>query len=277
MNPGNSTNDQLFVDFRVVRGISSTANSAEIGIWNLSESTRNSVGKEFDDIILEAGYANNVGVIFRGQIRDVEHIVYENGVRTAIYAGDGDAAFRSATVSVTVEPGATAEDVVGAVYETFEREGVTRGEWEFPKDMRTYRRPYSMVGPSAREMDTLGRTNKFYWNIQNNAMEILPADGFLPGAVFLSEYSGLVGSPTITDNGVKVRATMNPGIRPNRTIVVDAKTLKLNAISGTYRVGNAEYYGDNRDGPFFIDIQGESVQGGKTVDEGIPVRRAIPV
>ncbi len=87
----------------------------------------------------------------------------------------------------------------------------------------------------------------------------------------------MVGIPTITDNGIKVTCKINPEIRPNRTITVASKQLRLNAVSGIYRVGSVEYFGDNRDGPFDVNVHAEAVQGGNQVDEGIQVRKALPV
>ena len=56
VNPGNSTLDQLRVEFNVSKGISGSPNEFELKIYNLSEGHRNSLGRELDKVILEAGY-----------------------------------------------------------------------------------------------------------------------------------------------------------------------------------------------------------------------------
>ena len=47
---------QLTVRFSIDRDISGRANTAKITVINLSESTRNALGKELDHVILRAGY-----------------------------------------------------------------------------------------------------------------------------------------------------------------------------------------------------------------------------
>jgi hypothetical protein len=124
-----------------------------------------------------------------------------------------------------------------------------------------------MCGSCSRELNRLGRTHGFYWSIQNGALEIIPGDGYLGGIAFLTPTTGLIESPTITDNGVSAKALLNPEIRPNRRVRIESEMLKANGGGGEYRVSTASYVGDNRDGDFFVQIDGESVSDAK-VDEG---------
>jgi hypothetical protein len=274
VNPGGISRHEIKIAFNISKGISSSANTAEIEIWNLQESSRNSMGKEFDEITLEAGYmppqggAGNVGVIFKGNIRDVEHTRDGSNIITRISCGDGDKALRRATISKSYRKGTPVKEVVEDIYKELEKQGVKRGEWKFPDDMeQSFKRPYATCGSCAREMDTLGRGRQFYWNIQNGTMEIIPGDGFIGTIVSITPQSGMIGVPTITDNGVKVSALLNPEIRPNRRVQVESQVLEMNAANGVYRVSQCDYSGDNREGEFRVDVTGESVQGGK-VDEG---------
>lgn len=297
VNPGGITTHEMKIAFNISKGISSSANTAEIEIWNLNESSRNSMGKEFDEVTLEAGYmppaglsgpgilsfldgllpsfgavstgsGGNVGIIFKGNIRDVEHTRDGPDIITRISCGDGDKALRKATTSKSYPKGTPVKDVVDDLYKELEKQGVKKGEWKFPDDMEpNFKRPYATCGSCSREMDTLGRGRKFYWNVQNGTMEIVPGDGFIGTIVYLSPSSGLIGVPTITDNGVRVSALLNPEIRPNRRVQVESDVLEMNAANGVYRVSQCDYSGDNRDGEFRVDVTGESVKGGK-VDEG---------
>lgn len=272
VNPGGIATHELKIAFEVSKGIESSQNTATISIWNLNEGHRNSVGKELDDIMLEAGYTppgggSNVGIIFKGQIRDVEHRRDGADIITEISCGDGDKAFRRATISKTFPKGTPVKEVVEELYQQLEKEGIDRGEWKFPEDMPDYKRPYSMCGSCTRELDTIGRGRGFYWSSQNGVMEIIPADGFVGGIVLITPRTGMVGTPTLTDNGVKVSALLNPEVRPGRRVRIESETLEMNAEGGEYRVSQCTYSGDNRDGDFVVDIHGEAVKGGK-VDQG---------
>lgn len=273
VNPGGIQKHELKIAFSVDKSISSSANTASISFYNLNEGHRNALGKELDEVMLEAGYmppdgGGNVGVIFKGQVRDVEHKREGPDIISTISCGDGDKAFRRATISKTFPKGTPVEDVVEEIYSQMEAQGVDRGEWKFPDDMPKYERPYSMCGSCSREIDTIGRSRGFYWSIQDGAMEVIPGDGYIGGIVLITPDSGMVDTPTITDNGVKISALLNPEIRPNRRVQIESGVLEMNAEGGVYRVSQATYSGDNRDGNMIVSIHGESLSGGK-VDEGI--------
>lgn len=274
INPGGINKHDILIEFSISKSISSTANSAEITIFNLTESHRNSMGKEFDSITLEAGYippgeAGNVGVIFKGAVRDVEHKREGPNIKTIISCGDGDKALRRATISKSFPKGTPVKDVVDELAKQLEAEGLAKGEFKFPEAMegKTFKRPYAACGSCAREMDTIGRGNAFYWSSQNETLEIIPSDGYVGGVVLITPDTGMIGTPAITDNGVRVKCLLNPEIRPNRRVQVKSQTLEMNAADGMYRVTEATYSGNNMDGEFSVEITGESVQGGK-VDEG---------
>jgi hypothetical protein len=273
LNPGGIGVHELKIGFNVSKGISGEANTAKIEIWNLNESHRNSVGKELDQIILEAGYIppigpSNVGVIFTGNLRDVEHRREGVDIKTTISCGDGDKALRSATISKTWPKGTDVETVLNDIFTELEKEGIERGEWKMPEGVQAYKRPLSACGGCARELNYLGRSNKFYWSIQNNKMEIIPSDGHLSDApAIITPRTGMIDTPTITDNGVKVSCLMDPTIAPGRLALIQSETLEMNAEGGMYRVSQATYTGDNRDGDFKVEIHGEALKGGK-VDEG---------
>lgn len=272
INPGGISLHELKIKFSIAKGISSTQNAATIQITNLAEGSRNALGKELDDVTLEAGYlptsgGGNVGIIFRGQIRDLEHKREGPDIITTLSCGDGDKAIREATIAKTYPAGTKVEDVVNDIYAQLEAEGITKGEWKFPDDMPPFKRPYTVCGDCKREMDTLSRGRGFYWSIQNGTMEIIPGDKFIGGIVLLSPRTGLIDTPTITDNGVKAKALLNPEVRPNRRVRIESQTLEMNAENGEYRVSQCTFAGDNRQGDFTVSIVGEAVKGGK-VDQG---------
>lgn len=270
VNPdGRVTPKELRVAFSVSKSISGSPNTFEIKLWNLSPGHRNSLGKEFDKVTLEAGYVppeggGNLGIIAKGRIRDVQHDRDGPDIITTVSCGDGDKAFRKATISKTIPKGTPIKDVVEELYKEMQKQDIEKGEWKFPDDIRTLKRPYSMCGSCTRELDQLGRGNKFYWSIQNEAMEVIPGDGSLSGTILINAQTGMIGAPSVTDNGIKVKALLNPEARPNRQVRVESDF----SGSGTYRISQLDFDGDNQEGDFVMLIHGESMSGGK-VDEGV--------
>lgn len=273
INPGGITTHEIKIDFSISKSISSSENTASIKIWNLTESHRNSIGKEFDEVTLEAGYmppdgGSNVGIIFKGTIQDVAHAREGDDIVTTIECGDGDKAIRKASINKSYPKGTPVETVVNDAYKELEKQGVKKGEWKFPDDMeKTFKRPYAACASCKSELDTIGRGRNFYWNIQNGTMEIIPGDGFIGMVTLISPKTGLIDTPTITDNGCKFKTMMDPEIRPNRRVKIESSVVEMNADGGIYRVSQCTYSGDNYDGDFFVSGTGEAVKGGK-VDEG---------
>lgn len=274
VNPFNEVQEtELRVEFNVSKTISGTPNDFEIKLWNISEDHRNSVGKELDDVMLEAGYAppeggTNVSIIAKGNVRDVQHDRDGSDIITTITCGDGDKARRKASVSKTYPTGTPVPDIVQGLYDQMKPHGIDKGEWKFPDDIKTIKRPYSMCGGCTREMNVLGRSNEFYWSVQNEVMEVIPSDGHLPGEILISAETGMIGAPTITDNGVKVKCLLNPEIRPNRTVKIESEVLEMNSADSRYRVSAVDFEGSNQEGDFVAMVHGEAINGDK-VDEGI--------
>ena len=270
VNAGAETDKQLKVEFTIEKSISGTANELEVRIHNLAEETRNAIDKEFSDVEIQAGYIPPGGVdltgkIFLGQISDWTHNREGTEIVTTVRAGDGGKAIRKSTISKTYPAGTPPEAVVEDIYGEFSAHGVKRGEWLFPP-MDPFIRPYSISGAGSRELNILGRSKGFYWSIQNQVMEVIPGDKYLPLITLINKDTGMIGYPQITDNGIRVVALINPEVRPNRLIAVESEFVP--AANGEFRVGRIDYTGSNRDGDFFMVIHAESAFGG-TVDEGI--------
>jgi hypothetical protein len=58
----------LRVAFQVQKGDSESPNGAVIRVWNLSDETLLRSRKEFDRVILQAGYQDNYGLIYSGDV-----------------------------------------------------------------------------------------------------------------------------------------------------------------------------------------------------------------
>ena len=264
VNPSDDvTNAELSVSFKVKKSIDSTPNEFTVEIENLRETSRRAIGNELEEVKLEAGFINetgsNLAIIANGFIRDVVNVKDGPTWRTEITAGDGDAAIRQSTVSKTFPSGSSPRDVMTEVYENMKPYGVVQGEWKFPDGMKTYARPYSICGASAREADSLARSNGFLWSIQDGTLEVIPRNGYLSGAILISKSSGLIGAPSITDNGVKFESLLNPAIRPNRILKVESETLAMNSENSFFRAGEVEFSGNNRSGSFTVSVHAEAI------------------
>lgn len=253
----------LKIEFDVEKTISGVPNAGTVRVYNLSAAHRQAVGKEFDSVQLEAGYqGTGTGIILKGKIREVFHQRDETDVLTEVKVGDGDEAERKGYVAKTYPTGTKIKDIVEDIRQNG-MPGISRGELKGLDDLPATKRPLTLVSGTRRAMDQLGRSHNFYWSYQNEALETIPADGFLDQRVVISARTGMIGVPTVTDTGISVQCLLDPAIRANRLIEVISDVLDMNGKPGTYRVNGLRYYGDNMDGDFAVDVEGQTVSGGK--------------
>jgi len=261
--PPDDGKEPLTIRFSVEANISGTPNKGWVEIVNLNKDHRNSVGNEWDWLRVEAGYTGTlhgegtVATIGEGFIRDVQHIRDRTDIVTHIEFGDGDKAWREGTISETVDgsPRDAVEKIAEAMPEV--EQGTLLGVPTEP-----YRRPVVLYGAVAREMNKLSRSHDFRWSIQNGVLETIPKDGYIDEEAVIAPSTGMIGVPTLTDEGIKVAALLNPKVRPNRVIRVISETLEMNTgeSEGRFRVDRATYSGSNHpEGDFRVDIEGTRI------------------
>ncbi|MEP9376212.1 hypothetical protein ABLE91_05840 [Aquabacter sp. CN5-332] len=263
----------LRIDFQAQRSIGSKQNEGVATIWNLKRENRGKLGEEFDTLKIEAGYeSGEFGIIFKGQIRDVTIDQEGADIRSFLQCGDGDKGINKGVVTKTFPAGTKPREV--ADYLVSQMPDVDVGDLRGFDDLPAYKRPISLYGYASRELDELGRQHGVYWSVQNGAAEAIKSDGYINDTVVISSASGLIGAPKVTDKGVSLRSLLRPAIGPGR--VVDVRSNFLDEASGRdkaasdqggglFRVASVSFAGSNRDKPFYCDIDGNRIQGGKVV------------
>ena len=260
---------KLRIKFSTQKGDVETPNSAEIIVYNLSEDTRNKIEKEFTQVVLQAGYKGNMGIIFKGNIRQVRRS-RENGTDTLveITAADGDRAYSYATVNKTLAAGSTPADEVAVCQESFAQKGTGAGH--VPElGGQPLPRAKVMYGPARSYMRDVADTTHTTWSIQDGKMQMVKKNSYLPGeAVVLTHETGLVGTPEQTNEGIKLRCLLNPRLRIGGRIKLDNKSiqraktdLKMSATrpprladDGFYRILKVEFSGDTRGNDWYAEM-----------------------
>ncbi|MCB1421736.1 MAG: hypothetical protein KDJ69_04575 [Nitratireductor sp.] len=249
---------ELKVGFTVRKTLSSENNDAEFDIWNLTSAHRMAFSEEYKEIEFEAGYTppmggSNVAMIFKGYIRDVEHRRDGTDIITNVKCGDGDKGTRKGVVCKTHPTGTKPRQIIEDVINNME--GVEIGELKGIDALPPSRRPVVTMGTGLREIDKLSRTHRFHWMINDGILETCPENEFLNGMYIISQQTGMLDVPTITDKGVNVDVLLEPQILPGRQVDVRSETLDMNGAGGQFRVHNVTHSGDNRNGDFKTSIE----------------------
>lgn len=277
-------------------------NTLYVRVYNLADNTAKTIQSEFTTITLQAGYENgNYGVIFQGTIKQFATSRERNvDSYLDIWAADSDEFYNFAVISLSLAAGQTPQQVINAIQSAPSVNGVAN--LPFASDATGL-----IAGANAGTSQALSRgkvmfgmtrdyardwANKYgyQWSMQNGQFVVVPITGYRPGeAVVLSSTTGLIGVPEATNDGVKVRALLNPLIRIGCLIQIQQsdinqitmqqwgqqyKSLALATVTtaqGFYRVLVAEFEGDTRGNPWHVDLtclavdvsasnQGNSVQ-----------------
>lgn len=265
----------LRIRFKVTKSLFSYPNLAEIEIYNANDNTIERLRGKYSKIILDAGYVGAVRTIFVGQIRNVFQRE-ENGVDviTTVFAGDGEKAWQNANFNKTMSENIAIKEVVRQIAATFDKIGTGKLEGlEYPADKL---RGQVLSGSSKDILDQLAEDYGFQWSIQDGELITVPNE--LPfkdtEAILISEGTGMIGSPTITELGVNVTSVLNPLLLPNAAFKIDAKyagvsiggtqfrTVKRTNASGLYKAYQVIFEGDTHANPWYVTVEGRIVNAG---------------
>jgi hypothetical protein len=260
---------ELRVAFKIKHADSETPNAGDFRIYNLSERTMTRI-KEFSSIVLQAGYVGSgAGLIFGGNIRQARRGREGTETYLDILASDGDKAYNYAVVNSTLAAGASQADQVDRAAGALAGHGVTRGH---VPDLGGVRLPRgkAMYGMARKYLRDAASTTGTSWSIQNGQLQMVPVQGYLPGtAVRLTAQTGLVGQPEQTNEGIKIRALINPRFRVGGRIQLDNASikkyrtdLKFSAANlttrldedGLYRILAIDWSGDTHGQDWYADL-----------------------
>jgi len=250
---------KLRIKFYVKKEDAQTPNTARVTVYGVAPDTIARIKKEFVDIILQAGYEENYGVIFRGNIKNIR-TGKENGTDTfvEISAGDGDVGYVYGTINKTLAAGSSQNEIVNAAMIGSPGYVPDLGGERLPRAKVLYGMKRDVLRSSAQSTDTT-------WSIQDGKMQFLPLTGLLPGqAVVLNSKTGLTGTPEQTVDGIKAEALLNPLLKIGGRVIINEKdvaSIKLKSLDkaekkdkepatiaadGQYRLLKIEYVGDTR-------------------------------
>lgn len=262
--------------FKISRGDLQTPNSARVRVYNVSETTKQRIEKEFTRLVLQGGYEGNFGIIFDGTIKQVRRgRESQTDTYLDITAADGDSAYNFAVVNTTLAAGSTASDHVAAACTAMNPYGVTQG---YTLELPTNPLPRGkvMFGMARDFMRWTARTQQAVWSIQDGKTIMVPETSYMPGEIpVVTAETGMVGLPEQTQNGITIKMLLNPSVKIGRLINIDNASVQRYEYSlnvgqqaqneriqqqaklqedGFYYVMIAEHSGDTRGNEYYTEV-----------------------
>lgn len=246
------------IAFEIERSLRPQPATATVRVYNLTRDHQAQIERAaLGQVVVEAGYEGDRGaeVLFRGELFHARGRGRQSGIRTEldgtdtvthVEARDGGAAYQTARISQSFEPGVSVSTVVTALVDAL---GVGRGNAlamiagaELERGGTTYPEGTVLSGPVGRELTRILAGLGLRWSVQHGAVQITRrGEALRLPAVRLAPETGLIGQPDVGARGrVSVVSLLNSDLWPGRRVVLDSRK-----VQGAFTVASAKFRGDS--------------------------------
>lgn len=238
----------LTLNLSIVRNNLASANTGNLRIYNLNQSTRDAIFKDhytvsdFRTIKLQAGYSTEpvLPTIFKGNINYCLSYREEGAVDfvTEINAFDYGAAISNSYSKWNKGPGASKNDIIDQLISDMSTQGgVSRGK--VSTFTGTYPRAFIAMGNT---WDIMQRETARHCFIDNGAVNCLLDDDCISGDISeISSETGLLGSPRREENYIRAEILFEPRLNVGQLVSINSRTQKM--FNGTYKVTGIAHQG----------------------------------
>ena len=232
-------------------------------------------------VIIEAGYQNHHGIIFQGDLW-WKSVGRESETETfrPLVAATGDRARQYAVVNVSVAKGASQREIFDKVLDAMKEKGVGAKQTVMVPFMDSrLPRGKVMFRMATDAMNGIADTNNFDWGYGVDGLVAIPkTPTYDPNekVIVLNADTGLIGRPTLDEDGLDVQALLNPNLEIGAKIQIDNASVQRNnydttvsedavtknqavtdaflSADGVYQVISREHVGDTRGEDWYTNL-----------------------
>jgi len=231
--------DGLRVIFSIKKTRTREQNKSEIKVYNLSETTRSTIKEEGRHVKLYAGYKNDIGLIFRGDIREVFHLKQGADIITTITCGDGDNAIINTFVNKTIKRGTPLIDKLNYLVGLLAPD-VQKGKFVGVDGLEGNQTATTFTGTVRDELDRLAEKYDFEYTIENHKLNIVRNKQNTGLSEVISPETGMIEAPIARENNkVEVKCLLNNNLKCNDLFRLESKFIKRD-----YRIDRLTFEGD---------------------------------
>ena len=236
----------LYIQFEVKKTLTSTPNEGTITIYNLSDTTETLIKENGVRVRLQAGYNGQSALLFDGDIRKVERNKVPPDRKTMITLGGNVFAITDSISNVSYEGSISVKQVITDTIPGF---GLSYSGLDSIPDSTL--EDFSFTGRTADLFDQILKPINMQWFEDSGFISFSEIGTSTEEVSLINASSGLIGSPAVTDEGIKAVSLLNANIRPGGRVKVESEL-----VTGIYKVTQLVYRGDNREGDFFTEFLG---------------------
>ena len=251
----------LDISFDIERTTEAKPNTGTINVFNLSRENRAALEDSEAQVILEAGYEGQMGIIFTGNDLIVQTIKRGVDYETVIRARDGGKELTETQVTIDVPEGEAFDDTVKNVLKQYTK--ITGRKVDLSKLPKTAAARNKIISKQAAVvLSELLDPEGYEWSIQNGEFRVVPVTQGSDETVYiLGPSSGLISSPEKTrlrlphaqedTDGISFTCLMNSQVTPLRRVQLAASSIK-----GIYKVTRVTYRGDLKGQDWYCNAEG---------------------
>ncbi|AIU88341.1 phage protein [Pectobacterium odoriferum] len=224
------------IRFSVAGSPNNHESSANISMYGISRETRSRIYREYDQIFLYAGYKDNHGLIFRGQINNIE--TGKDGPSTYIrfYCWSHFDRWRKASVNKSWGNNTPAIEIIRDVASVFQTDIDVIGDFS---DLPPAIYGETRVGSAIYEMNELKRVYDFDWFFESTRIVIFRNGRSRNFTHEVRAFNGMEGVPRIYLGEIEVDVKLNHSIRILDWVDVYSE-FETYGFSDVYRPGEGE-------------------------------------
>ena len=239
------------IQFSLKRESDATPPSGQVQIFNLNADTEKQIYERGRTLVLSGGYDGNLGLLFDGAVQKIEreriHLSRITRIKLAGQVVQKDVlsgvTFRGYNGDVSVRQIVT--DIVSDI-------GLQLGPLDLiPSGAMIHNWNYH--GQASNALSIAVRDHGLTWFEDDGVIRFnMPGRGTQQAdadTIDLSTDNGLIGAPSVTDQGVKVRCLLRATTRMCNVVNVQSDT-----TSGRFKIIAIHHSGDNWTGSLFTEL-----------------------
>lgn len=246
---------QFRVVFNILHDFGGYVSYADISIYGISRDTEKKAFKKGQSIDFKAGYADSIDYIFRGEVVNLFREKRGSDRLVRVICMGGAINRQETSISKTLGKNTKLTDILTVLSDAIGYPLTIKND-DF--EAVVYGRGYNLNGSPTDFLKKLAKAHSFNWVIENNRLVVVKSDSYRDGSIHqVSQFTGMVGAPEITEIGADVDLKLNPKIKIGGRFQITSeyktfnfsdvyfKGIKESAGLGVYRIFKIEHSGDS--------------------------------
>ncbi len=228
-----------------------TATLGTVSIFNLSKDTERQLDEADGNITISAGYEDTISQIFSGTVQRIEKLRQQLHRVVKLHLTSSALAIErlGGATNSSYEGVNDVRDIVSTII-TQDMQ-LTHGPLDdIPADLTV--KDWSWNGTSHVALLNLLGTSRVRWHQDADGVvqfNLPRKKSAVANAVKLSVDNGMLESPAVTDEGVRIKSLLNPTLRVGTVI-----DLRSEFTNGQFKVVSLQHTGSNWDGTFSTEM-----------------------